>query len=107
MPEAMAVFALRQSQQLGSSAANLLSTAPNLVLSPLNYTIVNLRPFDIQVYVTHAHRYPLPQPTSSCRAEAVDFVGLIYLLILSVSSLVVTKMTRHQLTLFLVYSRCK
>ncbi|KAI0087133.1 hypothetical protein BDY19DRAFT_1092222 [Irpex rosettiformis] len=65
MPEAIAAFALQQSQQLGSNADSLLRTAPKLVLSPLNYTLVNLKPFDIQV------------------ATAVDFVGLIYLLILS------------------------
>ncbi|KAI0821447.1 hypothetical protein BC629DRAFT_1587717 [Irpex lacteus] len=65
MPEAIAAFSLQQSQQLGNNAANLLRTAPKLVLSPLNYTLVNLKPFDIQV------------------ATAVDFVGLIYLLILS------------------------
>ncbi|KAI0686706.1 hypothetical protein BC835DRAFT_1420255 [Cytidiella melzeri] len=65
MPLAMATFALQHTKQLGSSAGNLLSTAPILVLSPLNYTLVNIKPFDIQV------------------ATAVDFVGLIYLLILS------------------------
>ena len=47
----MAAFALRQSQELGSSAAHLLATAPKLVLTPVNYTLDNLRPFDIQVSV--------------------------------------------------------
>ena len=51
MPEAATVLALRQTQTLGTQAAALLATAPMLVLAPLNYTIVNLRPFDIQVYV--------------------------------------------------------
>ena len=51
MPEAIAAFALEQSQRLGNNADTLLRTAPKLVLSPLNYTLVNLKPFDIQVYV--------------------------------------------------------
>lgn len=51
MPDAMAVFALQQSQQLGASAARILATAPKLILTPFGYSIDNLRPFDIQVYV--------------------------------------------------------
>lgn len=43
----------------------LLNNAPQVVVSPLGYTIQNLRPFDIPV------------------ASAVTFVGLIYMLILS------------------------
>ena len=93
MPEAATVLALRQTQTLGTQAAALLATAPMLVLAPLNYTIVNLRPFDIQVYVyspslffSGAWRFGWEE-AERChlyRAEAVDFVGLIYLLILSV-----------------------
>ncbi|EIM83003.1 uncharacterized protein STEHIDRAFT_84394 [Stereum hirsutum FP-91666 SS1] len=55
-------------QQLGGSSnnlSNLLSTAPNVVSNPASYTIYNTRPFDVAV------------------ATAVDFVGLIYLLIIS------------------------
>ncbi|KDQ49517.1 hypothetical protein JAAARDRAFT_42844 [Jaapia argillacea MUCL 33604] len=43
----------------------LLTSAPTIVTQPVYYTIDNLRPFDVPV------------------ASAVDFVGLIYLLILS------------------------
>ncbi|KAJ7673380.1 hypothetical protein B0H17DRAFT_1083245 [Mycena rosella] len=45
--------------------ARLISTAPQTVTMPIGYTVTNLRPFDV----------PL--------AEAVTFVGLIYMLILS------------------------
>ncbi|KAA1474307.1 hypothetical protein DENSPDRAFT_803883 [Dentipellis sp. KUC8613] len=44
---------------------NLAATAPNVLLQPAFYTLYNTRPFDFPV------------------AAAVDFVGLIYLLILS------------------------
>jgi hypothetical protein len=68
LTQAMGAFALQNAQQLGAQAGSILSTAPTTVLSPMNYTIANVRPFDIQV------------------ATAVDFVGLIYLLILTVCS---------------------
>ncbi|KZP19996.1 hypothetical protein FIBSPDRAFT_827555 [Athelia psychrophila] len=45
--------------------ATILSQAPSIVTAPISFTVDNLRPFDIAV------------------ATAVDFVGLIYLLILS------------------------
>ncbi|KAI0256100.1 hypothetical protein BJV78DRAFT_1385015 [Lactifluus subvellereus] len=45
--------------------AALLVNAPRLVSQPISYTVINTRPFDVPV------------------ATAVDFVGLIYLLILS------------------------
>ncbi|KZP19961.1 hypothetical protein FIBSPDRAFT_742993 [Athelia psychrophila] len=45
--------------------ATIFSQAPSIVTAPIYFTIDNLRPFDIAV------------------AAAVDFVGLIYLLILS------------------------
>jgi hypothetical protein len=68
LTQAMGAFALQNAQQLGTQAGSVLTTAPTTVLSPMNYTIANVRPFDIQV------------------ATAVDFVGLIYLLILTVCS---------------------
>ena len=49
-----------------SNATALFVNAPRLVSQPISYTINNVRPFDIAV------------------ATAVDFVGLIYLLILAV-----------------------
>jgi hypothetical protein len=61
----MAAFAMQNALQLGDEAGAILSAAPNTVLSPANYTIVNVRPFDVPV------------------ATAVDFVGLVYLLILT------------------------
>jgi Protein of unknown function (DUF3533) len=52
--------------ELSSNVAALFVNAPRLVSQPISYTIINTRPFDIAV------------------ATAVDFVGLIYLLILAV-----------------------
>ena len=50
--QTMPMFALQQVQQLGAErAGSLLSTAPMLVIEPLNYTVNDLRPFDIQVWV--------------------------------------------------------
>ncbi len=49
-----------------SNLTTLLVNAPGLVSQPISYTLVNTRPFDVPV------------------ASAVEFVGLIYLLILSV-----------------------
>ena len=38
-----------QAEQLGISIVNnLLTAAPSLVFQPLNYTLDDLRPFDIQ-----------------------------------------------------------
>ena len=54
------------------------------MFAPLNYTIVNLRPFDIQVYVG-CMRVSSGAVVLICvySGTAIDFVGLIYLLILS------------------------
>jgi hypothetical protein len=52
MPQAMADFALQNSKQLGTAVPNLIATAPQLILAPLNYTLINLKPFDIQVCVS-------------------------------------------------------
>ncbi len=51
-----------------SNVTALFVDAPRLVSQPVSYTIINTRPFDVAV------------------ATAVDFVGLIYLLILAVRS---------------------
>ncbi|KAG1734751.1 uncharacterized protein EDB91DRAFT_586266 [Suillus paluster] len=60
-------FALSLSQRLASrpDISTLLQTAPQLVIQPLAFVVNDLRPFDAPV------------------ASAVDFVGLIYLLILA------------------------
>ncbi|KAG2368326.1 hypothetical protein BDR07DRAFT_1391088 [Suillus spraguei] len=60
-------FALSSSQSLAlrSDISTLLKTAPLLVIQPLAFTIDDLRPFNVPV------------------ASAVDYVGLIYLLILA------------------------
>ncbi|KAJ6496247.1 hypothetical protein C8R45DRAFT_1061837 [Mycena sanguinolenta] len=60
-------FALQFLQNISSSSniATLLSTAPQIAARPIDYTVDNLRPFDVPV------------------ASAVTFVGLIYLVILS------------------------
>lgn len=49
-----------------SNLTNLLINAPELVSQPISYTIDNIHPFDVAV------------------ASAVEFVGLIYMLILAV-----------------------
>lgn len=50
--QAMPAFALQQVQRLGANTAGpLLGTAPNVILEPLNFTVNNLRPFDIQACV--------------------------------------------------------
>jgi hypothetical protein len=49
-----------------SNLTTLLLNAPQLVSQPISYTIDNIRPFDVPV------------------AAAVEFVGLIYMLILAV-----------------------
>lgn len=68
-------FATEYGQQLASSGSvnttRLLENAPGIVTNPAGYIIYNTRPFDVPV------------------ATAVDFVGLIYLLIVSVSILFV------------------
>ncbi|KAG0706105.1 hypothetical protein DFH29DRAFT_903615 [Suillus ampliporus] len=60
-------FALSLSQPLAlrSDISTLLRTAPQLVIQPLAFTIHDIRPFNVPV------------------AAAVDYVGLIYLLILA------------------------
>jgi hypothetical protein len=65
LTHAMGIFAMRNAMQLGDEAGTILSTAPSTVLTPLNYTIANVRPFDVPV------------------ANALDYVGLIYLLVLT------------------------
>ena len=82
--QTMPIFALQQVQQLRAErAGSLLSTAPMLVIEPLNYTVIDLRPFDIQVWVSTFVFWLWHAYGCLHRAEAVDFVGLIYLLILS------------------------
>ena len=51
-----AQYALQSASRLAASSpsanlANLLSTAPQIVTSPISYTIVNLIPFNQPVYV--------------------------------------------------------
>jgi len=49
----------------GPSASQLLANAPSIVTRPVDFAVINLRPFDVSV------------------ATAIDFVGLIYLLIIA------------------------
>ncbi|KIJ67894.1 hypothetical protein HYDPIDRAFT_126365 [Hydnomerulius pinastri MD-312] len=60
-------FGVNFARQLASRSdlSTLMSTAPQLVTLPINYAVYELRPFDVPA------------------ASAVDYVGLIYLLILS------------------------
>ncbi|KAL1669958.1 hypothetical protein GGF50DRAFT_122690 [Schizophyllum commune] len=69
--QTMAQFSSQYARQMAgqlansSNVANILANAPQLIIQPVSFTLVNLRPFDVPV------------------ASAVTFVGLIYLLILS------------------------
>ncbi|KAF8585956.1 hypothetical protein K439DRAFT_1409463 [Ramaria rubella] len=67
MNMAIKLFANQHAMQLASNSniTHLLSNAPGVVTQPMYYTLVNLRPFDVFA------------------ASAADFVGLIYLLIIS------------------------
>ncbi|KAJ6607870.1 hypothetical protein B0H10DRAFT_2070093 [Mycena sp. CBHHK59/15] len=70
LEEVVHQFAIQFAKNISASSniATLLSTAPGLVLRPIFYTTDNILPFDVPV------------------ASAVTFVGLIYLLILSMVS---------------------
>ncbi|KAL1696088.1 hypothetical protein GGG16DRAFT_121399 [Schizophyllum commune] len=67
MAQISSQYARQMAGQLANSSnvANILANAPQLIIQPVSFTLVNLRPFDVPV------------------ASAVTFVGLIYLLILS------------------------
>ena len=73
-------FARQFAQQLSNQTnlQQILSQAPNIVTQPLGYTIDNLRPFNVPVYVDP---FSFNAEFSKClfRAAAVDFVGLILL----------------------------
>ncbi|KAJ3517197.1 hypothetical protein NLJ89_g643 [Agrocybe chaxingu] len=58
-------YAVRMVSELIRSNISLAAIRPNVLVRPVYYTLVNVRPFDVPV------------------ASAVTFVGLIYLLILS------------------------
>lgn len=65
--QAISAFPSLQAQRLGSTTtSNLLTTAPSLVFQPVNYTLANLRPFDIQAYV-HANASVYPDPANVLR----------------------------------------
>ncbi|KZT43644.1 hypothetical protein SISSUDRAFT_978122 [Sistotremastrum suecicum HHB10207 ss-3] len=68
MSTAMQTFAIQNAASLATSrnVTQLISAAPSVVLQPVGFVMNNVRPFDVPV------------------ASAVDFVGLIYLLIISV-----------------------
>lgn len=80
------IFATEQARRVATSTslATLLSGAPQILLQPVSYSLTNVRPFDVPVYVppfaSLLSIYSLLWP---CSATAVDFVGLIYLVIIS------------------------
>ena len=83
----MEAFALQFAEELiagSQNVTNLLRNAPKIVTRPLSYTINNMRPFDVPVYVYSTYPQRLILSLSDCSASAVDFIGLIYLLILAV-----------------------
>lgn len=65
--EAFNALYISEIPERSSNVTALFVNAPRLVSQPISYTIFNLLPFDVPV------------------ATAVDFVGLIYLLILAVT----------------------
>jgi hypothetical protein len=82
-------FANQYAKQLATNPniSLLLSNSPQIITQPLYYTIDNLRPFNVPVYVFLVIAWESAVLTIfPSSATAVTFVGLIYLLILSVSS---------------------
>ncbi|GJE88508.1 SNG1 family protein [Phanerochaete sordida] len=78
MEQTIMAFPMIQAQQAGVDIVdNLLTAAPTLLFQPLNYTLDDLRPFDIEV------------------AVANDYIGLIYLLILSFIVVLSSYNARH------------
>ncbi|KII92913.1 hypothetical protein PLICRDRAFT_103321 [Plicaturopsis crispa FD-325 SS-3] len=71
-------FTTQFAKQISSRTdlGTILSRAPGIITTPMDYTIDNIRPFDVAV------------------ASAIDFVGLIYLLILSVRIKLINTNTR-------------
>ncbi|EIN11825.1 hypothetical protein PUNSTDRAFT_99099 [Punctularia strigosozonata HHB-11173 SS5] len=68
MGQVAASFAAQTAAKLGASGSNmtnLVATAPQVVTSPIGFTMNNIKPFDVPV------------------ATAVNFVGLIYMVILT------------------------
>lgn len=51
MTAAIGAYAIQNAMNLGDQAGSLLANAPTTVLSPMNYTVDNVRPFNVQVYV--------------------------------------------------------
>ena len=49
LDQAVSAYPLVLAQQLGPNIGALATTAPTVAFQPINYTVVNLRPFDIQV----------------------------------------------------------
>lgn len=83
MKNASSIFAASSTSQLalgGRNLSNLAINAPELLSAPLYYTVYNTRPFDVPV------------------AAAVDFVGLIYLLIVAFVTSLVNTVARTDVT---------
>ncbi|THH18740.1 hypothetical protein EW146_g2279 [Bondarzewia mesenterica] len=70
----------RQLASSGQNTTNLAANAPQILTNPLSYTIFNARPFDVPV------------------AAAVDFVGLIYLLIIAFVNSLINNAARTDVT---------
>jgi hypothetical protein len=51
MTAAMGAYSMQNAMNLGGQAGTLLANAPTTVLSPMNYTVDNVRPFNVEVYV--------------------------------------------------------
>ena len=54
MAQISSQYARQMAGQLANSSnvANILANAPQLIIQPVSFTLVNLRPFDVPVYVS-------------------------------------------------------
>jgi hypothetical protein len=75
MTAAMDAFAMQNAMMLGDQAGAVLASAPSTVLSPMNYTVDNVRPFNVQVYATSIHG-PM-NPTLILMIEPLPLTSLV------------------------------
>ena len=78
-------IALQNGQRLSnsSSLSSILSISPQTVTEPVFYTIDNLAPYNVPVYVSRLACKRSTDLILCHRAEAVTFVGLVYQVIIT------------------------
>ena len=107
MKDASSIFATSSTSQLalgGRNLSNIAINAPQLLSAPLYYTVYNTWPFDVPVYElfsNHCFSYGFMVSQTDnliLSAAVVDFVGLIYLLIIAIHSLFLIAIVFSSLT---------